>query len=201
MTTTIEQQTEIENQRICSRLVEREVLHCISATVSHFAQNVDACSGDVDYDDVMTLLSGEDWETPWSEHVAQMGHDELLEFINCHECDIEYEEFDGETGDVNPSHDDDQLREAVRIYDAESAQELCPEYRIAPEQSEALEHWAVTKWFKEKLAEHGEITGELLDFEVWGRCCSGQAISMDGVIREIASEMQILVGQHNTWAE
>ena len=66
---------------------------------------------------------------------------------------------------------------------------------------EALEHWAVTKWFAEQLAEHGETTGELFDLQIWGRTCSGQSISLDCVIAEIAAEMEILDGQRNSWKD
>lgn len=123
------------NQRILSRLVEREVLHCISSTVDHFVRHPDSCVGGVDYDNILSLCSGE------------FNVDGILE------------------------------------------------------EHEALEHWAVTNWFSAKLAAHGQIVGELLDFDVWGRCCSGQSISQDCVIAEIASEMGILDGQEYSWAE
>ena len=65
---------------------------------------------------------------------------------------------------------------------------------------EALEHWIVSDWFAEKLADHGEITGELLGLTIWGRTCSGQTIAADGVVREIAEEMEILPGQKYAWS-
>ena len=96
---------------------------------------------------------------------------------------------------------DDDLRELAINKAEDDWQKFCDDMRIDPHDNEALEHWAVSPWFKSKLASHGEITGELLDFDVWGRCTSGQSISCDGVIFAIASEMEILDGQKNSWAE
>lgn len=62
-------------------------------------------------------------------------------------------------------------------------------YRIQglePYQWEIFEHWIVDQWLAEKLAEKGERVD--MDFEglcVWGRTCTGQAVSMDSVICEI----------------
>lgn len=54
-----------------------------------------------------------------------------------------------------------------------------------PEAREIMEWWRVTPWFAEKLRVSGE---PILDKEYgywWGRCTSGQAICMDGVIEKI----------------
>lgn len=65
--------------------------------------------------------------------------------------------------------------------------------------SEVFEHWIVTKWFAGKLAEKGEAVAELFDFWVWGRTCTGQAIMLDSVIEQIASDLEILAGQKHEW--
>jgi len=54
------------------------------------------------------------------------------------------------------------------------------------EYPEVYEYWAVSQWLANKLEEKGEVIFEMLDFIVWGRQCTGQAIIMDGVIEEIA---------------
>lgn len=192
MTTTIEQDIESKNQRICSRLVEREVLHCISATVDLFVRNqgifADGIDGISYDDDILPLLEADDWETPGREHINGMDRDELLDYL----ADTSIEEQPIE-----------ELRELAISQAEVNWWEFCDDRGLDCERNEALalEHWAVTKWFRGKLDEHGEIVGELLDFDVWGRCCSGQAISQDGVIRAIASEMEILVGQKNDWSK
>jgi len=55
---------------------------------------------------------------------------------------------------------------------------------------EALEFWAVSDFLYSKLENKGEIVGELLDFKVWGRSCSGQAVHMDTVIKKISIEIK-----------
>ena len=61
----------------------------------------------------------------------------------------------------------------------------CMEYQAAP--SEVLEWWKVSNWLLEKLAAKGEPV--IRDANIWGRCTSGMAISMDSVIREIVREL------------
>ena len=69
--------------------------------------------------------------------------------------------------------------------------EFCQEFDIDTDdyQSEVYEYWIVTKWLAQKLAERGEVTGEVCGLTVWGRTCTGQAISMDYVIQQIAAEL------------
>jgi len=60
----------------------------------------------------------------------------------------------------------------------------------AEEYNEVYEHWAVSKWLAEKLAEKGEVIE--LDFYgvcLWGRGTTGQAIAIDYVIEEIAKDI------------
>ena len=76
--------------------------------------------------------------------------------------------------------------------DMENDDELIQEYAqdndIEPYTNEAYEYWAVTGWFASKLEEKGEIVGELCGFNVWGRCTTGQSISLDCVVQKIAQE-------------
>ncbi len=64
-------------------------------------------------------------------------------------------------------------------------QEACEYDELDPVQTEALEFWAVSDWFGEKLANHGELVEDIAGLTVWGRSCSGQAICMDGVVSAI----------------
>jgi hypothetical protein len=63
------------------------------------------------------------------------------------------------------------------------------EFNLDADQTEAYEHWIVSGWLAGKLEERGHITGEFAGLTIWGRCTTGQAISMDGVIKEIAAEL------------
>ena len=54
---------------------------------------------------------------------------------------------------------------------------------------EALEHWIVSDWLADKLAEENEmVTKDFLGLTIWGRTTSGQSIDMDYVIQKIAKE-------------
>ena len=53
---------------------------------------------------------------------------------------------------------------------------------------EIMEWWAVSEWLGKQLLAKGEVViSDMLDFNVWGRQATGQAIAMDYVIEEIAS--------------
>jgi len=56
------------------------------------------------------------------------------------------------------------------------------------EYPEIYEFWSVSEWLANKLEAKGEIIFECLDFIVWGRQATGQAIYMDRVIQDIAIE-------------
>ncbi|WP_040513612.1 hypothetical protein, partial [Paraglaciecola polaris] len=52
---------------------------------------------------------------------------------------------------------------------------------------EIFEYWAVSNWLADKLILSGEkVEKDFYGHCVWGRTCSGQAISLDHVIRNIA---------------
>jgi len=57
------------------------------------------------------------------------------------------------------------------------------------EYREIFEWWSISNWLAEKLREHKQ---PILDNDYgtwWGRCTTGQAIKMDGVIEEIANNL------------
>jgi hypothetical protein len=65
--------------------------------------------------------------------------------------------------------------------------EACKE-SVEPElePKEIYEYWAVSSWLARKLAEAGEaVHTDVCGHNIWGRCTTGQAISMDHVIREM----------------
>jgi len=57
------------------------------------------------------------------------------------------------------------------------------------EYPEIFEFWAVSEWLGKKLEKKGEVVFKMLDFIVWGRQTTGQALYMDGIIEEIARNM------------
>jgi hypothetical protein len=63
------------------------------------------------------------------------------------------------------------------------------------EMQEPYEYWFVSSWLADKLAERGEVVIREFSMPIWGRGATGQAILLDGVIGEIAEELEILDGQ------
>lgn len=54
---------------------------------------------------------------------------------------------------------------------------------------EVFEHWIISGWLADKLEEQGEAVAQPWgDVHIWGRTCTGQAISLDHNIRTLALE-------------
>lgn len=69
-------------------------------------------------------------------------------------------------------------------------QEACEARDIEPHQREIYEHWIVSDWFADKLAEKGEkIDKDFAGLTVWGRTTTGQAIYMDSVVQDICRDL------------
>lgn len=184
------------NQRVIGDLVHREVVCCISCTVSALLKVASECHcEDFDYDELLQLCER---RADNSERIDEI--QERLDEIDSEKSDLEGERDDDETPEKRV-HAVEELLESLQ---AEQMQLEDEKQELEDEQenpSEVYEHWNVSKFFARKLAEHGEVTGDLLDFTVWGRCCTGQAILLDYVVCAIAAEMQILEGQRNDWSK
>lgn len=181
------------NQRICRKLVEREVMVNVSMLVSHFTSNENALDGsDYDYDELLQLCERRDYLEAALSHVDDMDRDEVIDELN--------DNFDGDADeDASTSDLRKSLKDALSDAGSDDVQQFCDNYDVDPETNEVLEHWVVSDWFAGKLAEKGETTGELFGLTIWGRTCSGQAILLDSVVEEIAKDMEILHGMKNAW--
>lgn len=80
-----------------------------------------------------------------------------------------------------------ELRVAVRELVTENSEreEIADEYNLDPEYVEVYEHWVIDSHLAKELRNRGEIVRDFCDFTIWGRCTTGQAIALDGVIRNI----------------
>ena len=218
---------ETKRQELASRLVEREVVCCISMLVSGLAQLagsvgykdmrdalgtdqdelIDLCQRP-DYEQAAEQFVMDDADVPQLEGIAdENGYwSDVLEASNVPEVSVMEEHEDGTqywgwTGGPEPIWDDeDEAREAAiesvlpeirkQVWAiTTNYQEIVEEYGLDCDYVEAYEHWAVSSWLKGKLAEKGEIVGDLCDFDVWGRCCTGQSMTLDSVIQDIAWEL------------
>ncbi len=184
-------QDAIDNQRICDQLVRREVITCCSSLVDAIARNPETWKAmELDEDELATLMQATDYEQAARDWISDAGIEELDEAFN-----LGVEE-DAALEDVRRLADDELDKLGVMEYE-----KFCRDTDIDTDGyvNEAYEHWIVTPYLADKLEELGEIVGELFNWKIWGRCTSGQAISLDYVIQRIASDMEILKGQKYEW--
>lgn len=72
----------------------------------------------------------------------------------------------------------------------QSAQDACEANDVEPYQREVYEHWIVSDWLADKLAEHGEkVDKDFAGLTVWARTCTGQGIANDSVLITIHAEL------------
>jgi hypothetical protein len=170
-----------DNHRTLAKLVEREVIHRASELVSRLAEL------EPDNEEVMNLMRGvPDYETAVLESNA-----DWIETAAYFDVDHEA---------LTPENARTALLQAVEDEDV-TFEEIADYLRVDPHEREIFEHWIVSDFFAEKLSEHGETTGELYGLTIWGRPTTGQSISLDHVVLEIAAEMEILKGQKYEWKD
>ena len=175
-----------KNQRICGKLVQRDVIACVSTLVSELAAKAEHFP---EYeDDLYRAFSADDWEQGAADAVDGMDAESLREYLE--ENDVEQ----------IPEGEED-MRRAVLDHIGTDAREFCENNRLAVPSRDVLEHWIVTDWLADCLENRGElIIRDFFGFDaIWGRTCSGQAILLDGVIWDICESMEILEGQRNEW--
>lgn len=170
---------------------------------------------DIDIDDLTALCQRPDFETAARDFIFDDADAADLESIaddsGCWEGIVEdlvpeVEEIDDDGtayytyGDVTERfEDEDEAREAAiesvmpAIREAvwkitTDYEAICTAHGLDYEYTEALEYWVVSSWLAEKLVEKGESIAEVCGLTVWGRCTSGQAISIDSVIEAISVE-------------
>ena len=75
-------------------------------------------------------------------------------------------------------------------YISEGWQDLCESCGIEPFEREVFEHWIVSDWLADNLEERGEkVDRDFAGMTIWARTTTGQAISMDYVIEQIAADL------------
>lgn len=72
---------------------------------------------------------------------------------------------------------------------------------LEQEIQEVSEYWFINDYLAKKLEGKGELIINEFQLKIWGRETTGQAILLDNVIGEIASDLEILDGQANDWSK
>lgn len=169
MTATINLDDESTMQAECRRLVAREVFLCVSNVVHCMASGYGNIVGehakplrDAAEQASMLSMPVSDWESAATEagwtgpHVDEFGATYFKD------------ETDGAT------------------WVTANWEMLCSDMDIEPHEREVFEHWAVSDWLADKLEAQGEtVDRDFAGLTVWARTTTGQAIMLDGVIRDI----------------
>lgn len=149
-------------------LVRREVYYCVSSLVSTLAQGY-GCWNATQARDLTDMIE-------------QAG--ELCSPI------LDYEEAAREAGWLPRQTDTGFYNGAENDFDAADWQDLCERHDIEPYDREVFEHWIVSDWLADKLAEKGEkVDKDFAGLTVWARTTTGQAIASDWVIEQIVADL------------
>jgi len=83
------------------------------------------------------------------------------------------------------------IREKVwaMVTTQEEFQKIVQDHNLDYDYDEVYEHYSISDWLARKLSDEGEITGEVAGLTVWGRCCTGQSMTLDPVIQKIATDL------------
>lgn len=210
-----------KNQRICSQLVNREVYANVNSMVDYILQS-EGRDKPFDYDDIENMYSYEysghffslskaDENEKEEELEAQQEIlDEMDEGIEAKE-----EYLDNLKDELMDPMEGNMYRKAVRErleFEIKETERLIKEMKekrerlakeidevedLEAEPQEIFEWWLVSDFLCRKLKEKGYPVIECES--IWGRTTTGQAISIDWVIEQIAREMEILEGQKYEW--
>lgn len=169
--------TEHALQRRADRLASQEVQACLSSLVATLARSNGCVFEDRDMAGLVEqaaelCYSLPDYESAARESGWEVGPAGMLVLPH---------------GDL----DDDGLppREEPNADGTPNWQGAVDQLGNDPHECEVYEHWAVSTWLAEKLAAKGErVDTDFAGLNVWARTTTGQAISMDSVIRAIVTE-------------
>lgn len=175
-------------QRAVSDFVRQNVVCCVSSLVSDVRTLVANADRETlretsfDEEDLNNLVESKDYEQPAREHIAGMGREDLKEAL------------DVDSEDARCDLDEDLRAKLIAAIESDPSFDdwkgFCDEHNIDPEYIDVYEHWAVDPWFGARLKERGEVVGDFGNLTVWGRCTTGQSISMDYVVCAIYDELQ-----------
>ena len=155
-------------------LVRREVYYCVSSLVS-------------------TLANGA-YALPSKRHGLTDGADELgalseqaMELVRPID---DWEEAAREAGWIEQDGEWLDLGDPTDPICADSAQDACDKDGIEPYEREVFEHWIVSDWLADKLAEKGEkVDKDFAGMTIWARTTTGQGIASDWVIEAICADL------------
>lgn len=109
--------------------------------------------------------------------------------------DKPYESFDDFFYDCKRVDAEDGILEALRAYVIErldnNPEDFCNEFDVDyyDYPREVYEYWLVSDWMGRHLKDRGYLVVDWMGLTIWGRQTTGQAILLDGVIRDICGKL------------
>ena len=176
-------------QRACGLWVERNIGQCVSSLMYDVGRNLEECSRifDFDYDEAIGWFQREDFEEVVSYHISNLDRDEVVEYLT------------GRSIECRDDEDIATLREAMfEDIKSEDLDEYARENGIDTDYDEVYEHWIVNSgWAADDLRAYGQIVFEFGGLTIFGRCATGQSLSLDGWVRRL---MRDLPEDHWIWS-
>lgn len=175
-------------QRRAARLVEREVYCCMSSLVATLVGGVHDASGATNMGRPLSDLCEQAAELAspvldYEEAAREAGWSVKRLTDGAGEADIEFFAWRG--GDEREPENETATVDS----EAEAWCDACYRSGIEPHECEVFEHWAISSWLADKLADKGErVDRDFAGLIVWARTTTGQAISIDHVIETIVRE-------------
>lgn len=170
----------IEFQRRAAKLVEREVNCCMSNVVAALAGGFGTIGRDP-----RTLSDLAEQAFELARPIPD--YDEAAADAGWRQTDSGYWYDPDEYRNGVEAMQDAEANEDARVY--ASAEMWCAGENAEPYDRDVYEHWAISSWLADKLEAKGErVDRDFAGLIVWARTTTGQAISIDNVIEEIARE-------------
>ncbi len=161
--TDIERDQETRLQDAARRLVDREVIQCVSSLVCMVAQG-------------------------YGDHIGNTDLAALTE--QAYELSSPVQDYEEAAREDGWTEGDDGMWNHPDHGEATDAQDACYLSNTDPHDREVFEHWTVSRWLADKLEARGEkVDRDFAGLIVWARTTTGQAILLDGVIRDIVREL------------
>lgn len=155
-----------------------------------------------DCDDLDDLEAMADSVGHWSEAVLAAGYDENNPPVETpadpDDPDSEDElcaSFEDWFYTMKAADQEDEILEKLRSYILEhldeNPEDFCNEFDVDfyDYPREVYEYWLVSDWMGRYLKDRGYLVVDWMGLTVWGRQTTGQAILLDGVIRDICGEL------------
>lgn len=202
---------ESELQRKASALVDREVYCCVSWMLKMILQvgcgyldpdDLDLPFDEADVTEALAQLRSAEIEVPldlrekygeWYTVDASREDEIREEWEEAQEAaEARISEFEDEIEDVEDGDSFDVLQALQAELEAAQAERDAYDDLLAElddieyEEREVYEVWIVSGWLANQLRDQGEA---VVHGNFWLRCTTGQAVSMDGVIRMITKGM------------